>query len=87
VILEDAASDMIGSIEAALIKFNKPLWNTSLDGFDNHTPGIGRFAQAKSDWDVIHQGRPWAAKCQGSHKSKESILKNIQAHFDRLKKK
>lgn len=52
VIFEDSGSDMISTIEAALIKLNKPLWNSVVDGFGNHTPGAGRFEQAKSDWGI-----------------------------------
>jgi Eco29kI restriction endonuclease len=81
VILEGAASDMIGTIEAALIKLHKPLWNTGMDGFGNHTPGKGRFEQAKSHWDVIHVGRDWAEKCKGAHAEPEVVLKNIKNHF------
>lgn len=81
VIFEDSGSDMIGTIEAALIKLNRPLWNSVVDGFGNHTPGAGRFEQAKSDWDVIHPGRSWAEKCKGISKDKENIIKNIERHF------
>jgi len=70
---------MIGTIEAALIKLSKPLWNSALDGFGNHTPGAGRFNQAKSDWDVIHSGREWAEKCTGIPKSRDIILTRIAA--------
>jgi len=84
VIFEDAGSDMISTIEAALIKINTPLWNTAVDGFGNHTPGAGRFEQAKSDWDVIHPGRAWAEKCKGKPKSKEVILKSIENLFSKL---
>lgn len=87
VIFEDAGSDMISTIEAALIKLNTPLWNTAVDGFGNHTPGAGRFEQAKSDWDVIHPGREWAEKCQGTHKSKKTILMNIDEHLGKLGRK
>lgn len=86
VIFEDAGSDMIGTIEAALIKLNRPLWNTALDGFGNHTPGEGRFDQAKSDWDVIHDGRSWAPRCRGIHNGKEQVLSNIKRHLDKLGK-
>ena len=55
VIFEAEGSDMISTIEAALIKLNKPLWNMAVDGFGNHDPGSGRYEQAKSDWDVIHE--------------------------------
>ncbi len=84
VILEGTASDMIGTIEAALIKLHKPLWNTSMDGFGNHTPGNGRFQQAKSDWDVIHVGRTWADKCTGVAKSPEAVLNSVTRHLEAL---
>lgn len=87
VILEGAASDMIGTIEAALIKLNKPLWNTNMDGFGNHTPGKGRFEQAKSDWDVIHVGREWADKCNGIPTELGEVMKNVKKHFDLILKK
>jgi len=81
VIFESYGSDMISTIEAALIKIHRPLWNVALDGFGNHTPGNGRFQQAKSDWDVIHPGREWAEKCTGVHKSAKAILTNINIHL------
>jgi Eco29kI restriction endonuclease len=81
VIFEDEGSDMIGTIEAALIKLNQPLWNAALDGFGNHDPGRGRYEQAKSDWDVIHPGRPWAERCQGRPKGESVILSNIERHL------
>lgn len=84
VIFEDAASDMISTIEAALIKLNKPLWNMALDGFGNHDPGKGRYEQAKSDWDVIHPGRQWAEKCNGASRVERDILIVIAAHFKNL---
>lgn len=82
VIFEDAGSDMISTIEASLIKLNRPLWNMNLDGFGNHDPGKGRYEQAKSDWDVIHSGRAWADKCNGIAKNKNDIVQNIKNHLD-----
>ncbi len=87
VILEGTASDMIGTIEAALIKLHRPLWNTSMDGFGNHTPGKGRFEQAKSDWDVIHVGRTWADKCKGEPSKPEAVMKSIEKHLKLLSAK
>ncbi len=84
VIFEDAGSDMIGTIEAALIKLNRPLWNSTLDGFGNHDPGKGRYEQACSGWDVIHPGRQWAVKCKGTPKAKGVILENIKSHLSQL---
>lgn len=81
VIFEQEGSDMISTIEAALIKLNRPLWNTSLDGFGNHDPGSGRYEQAKSDWDVIHEGRTWAKKCKGRSKDKQSVIALIETHL------
>lgn len=85
VIFEDAGSDMIGTIEAALIKLSRPLWNIALDGFGNHTPGAGRFNQSKSDWDVIHPGRGWARKCKGKPRPKSEILKDIVQYMAHLR--
>ena len=84
VIFEEEGSDMISTIEAALIKLNRPLWNTALDGFGNHDPGKGRYEQAKSDWDVIHKGRKWAEKCNGVPKEKDVIVSNIRRHLKSL---
>jgi len=84
-ILEKFATNMIGTVEAALIRHYTPLWNTYVDGFGNHTPGNGRFNQAKSDWDVIHPGRPWANKCKGVHSTKEQVNQKIASYFNELK--
>jgi hypothetical protein len=84
VILEDEGSDMISTIEAALIKLNQPLWNVAVDGFGNHDPGRGRYEQAKSDWDVIHPGRPWAERCNGVCKDESVISSNIERHFNSI---
>ena len=84
VIFEEEGSDMISTIEAALIKLNKPLWNTAVDGFGNHDPGGGRYEQAKSDWDVIHEGRNWAKKCSGKHAEKSTVISKINNHLKKL---
>ena len=83
-IFEDAGSDMIGTIEAALIKLHTPLWNSTVDGFGNHDPGSGRYEQARSEWDVIHPGRQWALKCNGTPKKRSAILADITAHLSKL---
>lgn len=84
VIFEEEGSDMISTIEAALIKLNKPLRNTAVDGFGNHDPGSGRYEQAKSEWDVIHEGRRWAVKCNGAHAEKSTIVAKISRHLKSL---
>lgn len=86
VIFEYTGSDMVSTVEAALIKLNRPLWNTAVDGFGNHNPGKGRYEQARSDWDVIHPGRKWAEKCKGIHKTKAVILAKVRTHLDLLGK-
>ena len=48
--------------ESLLIGRFSPVWNTVVDGFGNHAPGRGRLDQARSRWDVLHPGRPWAEK-------------------------
>jgi Eco29kI restriction endonuclease len=87
VILENEGSDMISTIEAALIKLNQPLWNVAVDGFGNHDPGRGRYEQAKSDWDIIHPGRPWAERCNGVCKDESVIFSNIERHFNSIERK
>jgi hypothetical protein len=83
-IFEDDSSDMISTIEAALIKLSQPLWNVAVDGFGNHDPGKGRYEQAKSDWDIIHPGRTWAERCNGIPKAESIILANIDRHFQTI---
>lgn len=78
-IFEGASSDMIGTMEASIIKWKRPLWNSYLDGFGNHTPGNGRFAQARSEWDVVHPGRPWAEKCSGKTRPRKIIITGIES--------
>lgn len=52
---------LISPVEAKLIRKYKPIWNCILEGFGNHHPGTTRLSQARSDFDVIHPGRIWAA--------------------------
>jgi hypothetical protein len=81
-ILEGKESDLIGTVEAALIRHYLPLWNTVIDGFGNHDPGKGRYEQAKSDWDVCHPGRAWADKCMGTPKQKASLIQLINSFIE-----
>ena len=77
-IFEGASSDMIGTFEASIIKWKKPLWNSYLDGFGNHDPGKGRYEQAQSEWDVVHPGRSWTTKCKGKTRTRELIVSGTQ---------
>ncbi len=84
-ILEDKESDLIGTVEAALIRKYHPLWNSVIDGFGNHDPGKGRYNQAKSDWDICHPGRGWAEKCQGISSTRQDVLGKIHIYLMSLK--
>jgi hypothetical protein len=81
-ILGGTESDLISACEAQLIRQFTPLWNTAVDGFGNHTPGKGRFGQARSEWDVLHRGRAWAKRCRGVPPVLENIIANIVNHRD-----
>jgi Eco29kI restriction endonuclease len=48
--------------EAVLIGHYQPVWNGFVQGFGIHAPGGGRSNQARSYWDTLHPGRPFAAR-------------------------
>jgi len=77
-ILGGFESDLIGPVEAALIRKYKPLWNTVVDGFGNHDPGAGRYNQARSEWDILHPGRLWAERLTGVSPSLENVIVKIR---------
>jgi len=79
VILQDVETDLIVPIEAALIRKYRPLWNSTVDGFGNHDPGKGRYNQARSEWDVLHPGRPWADRLRGEPPSLERVMEKVRA--------
>ncbi len=81
-ILEDAAADMIGTVEASLIRQYMPIWNSCIDGFGNHDPGSGRYDQAKSDWDILHPGRQWADRLKGKHPTLKAIIEKAMSFYD-----
>jgi len=85
-ILEGKEGDLIGTVEAALIRSYLPIWNTTIDGFGNHDPGSGRYEQAKSDWDVCHPGRAWAKKCQGVHSKRSDLTNKVNDYFNNVNK-
>lgn len=64
--------------ESLLIEMFSSLWNVFIDGFGIHDPGKGRHNQQRSAWDVIHPGRPWAAKLQPNKRSAQEILERLQ---------
>lgn len=59
--------------ESLLIERFSPIWNTTVTGFGNHDPGSGRYNQARSSWDVLHPGRPWADRLRPGRQSAEEL--------------
>lgn len=70
--------------ESLLVERFAPIWNRVIDGFGNHDPGKGRYQQQRSAWDTIHEGRPWAMKCNPSTKTKEAIFNHLTAQLKDL---
>ncbi|MBF2755314.1 MAG: Eco29kI family restriction endonuclease [Gammaproteobacteria bacterium AqS3] len=81
IVLEGSISSLIGALESELIKKYRPLWNSCIDGFGNHDPGRGRYAQSRSEWDTIHPGRSWAAHLKVHRDSEEAILSRVRRHL------
>ena len=79
VILQEVETDLIVPIEATLIRKHRPLWNSVVEGFGNHAPGRGRYDQARSEWDVLHPGRPWADRLRGKSPDLEEMIEEIRA--------
>jgi len=67
--------------ERLLIEKFSPIWNNIIDGFGNHDPGKGRYKQKKSDWDVLHPGRPWADRLQPGSASKSQIISELNDYY------
>lgn len=63
--------------ERFLVEHYKPVWNVVIDGFGNHDPGAGRRAMKRPRWDILHPGRPWAAKLT-AEESFEQVLQRLQ---------
>ncbi len=62
--------------ERFLLDHYRPIWNTVLDGFGNHDPGRGRRGGARPKWDIVHPGRPWAARLR-AHQTREDVLASL----------
>lgn len=59
--------------ERFLIDHFRPLWNTVVEGFGNQDPGGGRRNMRRPRWDIVHPGRPWAAKLRTTETAEEII--------------
>ena len=67
--------------ERFLVERYKPVWNVAIDGFGNHDPGAGRRGMKRPRWDILHPGRPWAAKLT-AEESFEQALQWLQEFLD-----
>ncbi len=72
--------------ESLLISMFSPLWNIDIEGFGNHDPGKGRYAQSPSAWDVIHPGREWAKRLTGTKPCLGEIYRRIEEYTKHLSK-
>jgi hypothetical protein len=81
VILEEEMSDVIVTVESALIRRHRPIWNAVIDGFGNHDPGKGRYDQQPSEWDTLHPGRAWVEKLQGEPRDRDEIIAKVEDHY------
>jgi len=59
--------------ERFLIDHFAPTWNTVIDGFGNHDPGAGRRNMRRPRWDIVHPGRPWAARLKAAETADEIV--------------
>lgn len=81
VILENEMADIVVTVESALIRKHRPLWNSVIDGFGNHDPGKGRYQQQPSEWDMLHPGRSWVEKLQGEPRDRSAIVDKVERHY------
>ena len=63
--------------ESLLIEKFQPVWNRVLDGFGNHDPGSGRYAQQKSPWDELHPGREWATRLRPCANTQDALAERV----------
>lgn len=81
VILEGEESSLISTVEATVIRRYRPLWNSVIDGFGNHDPGINRYRQILAGWDTLHPGRSWEKKWHGQRPDRAKLIEKIQIYF------
>ena len=62
-------------VERFLTETFQPVWNVCIDGFGNHGQGSGRHEQKQSWWDVLHPGRPWAARLRQTRTQEQAQTK------------
>lgn len=81
IVLASKKADLISTVEAAITRKYTPLWNSHIDGFGNHDPGMGRYDQAKSEWDVLHPGRVWAERLRGAPPDQNKVEEKIKKYY------
>lgn len=82
-IFGDVETDLIVPVESALIRRYRPLWNANLmSGFGIHTPGKGRFEQARSRWDILHPGRSFASRMENLAADREDIISDVRRFLE-----
>ena len=67
----------INPAERFLLEHFRPIWNTVIDGFGNHDPGKGRRNMRRPRWDIVHPGRPWAAKLKAEESVKQIVMRLV----------
>jgi Eco29kI restriction endonuclease len=82
-VLNGDERDLIAPVESALIRKYRPLWNANvLSGFGIHTPGKGRFEQARSRWDILHPGRSFASHMANLAASDSDIIADVRRFLE-----
>jgi hypothetical protein len=84
VILNGVESDLIGALEAGLIRCYSPLWNNCIDGFGDHDPGDKRYDGKHTEWDTIHPGRSWTSRMRGERRELRHINQKIFDFMNKL---
>ena len=70
--------------ESVLLRKFKPLWNSWVPGFGNHTPGEGRPKQAHSKWDRLHPGRSWTLDARERQHDLDVLMKDLESYLIEL---
>ncbi|WP_020549728.1 Eco29kI family restriction endonuclease [Embleya scabrispora] len=82
-----AVEVFVSLAEQLMIKRERPVWNSVVDGFGNHDPGANRRKDSfRPPWDELHPGRWWAEPDKMPTASKISAAESarrIEAHFAR----
>ncbi len=85
VIFEGDAISMIPAVEATIIAEHNPLWNSVIDGFGNHDPGVRRKTGRITQWDALHAGRPWASRMTGEKPDCKALKRRVKDYMAELR--